>query len=276
MDTALIYGDGHSEQLVGDALKTIASRVYVATKIPPKNGRWPARPTTKLKDAFPASWITQCTERSLKHLRLDCIDLQQLHVWTGAWLKETEWLETLQRLKRDGKIKYFGVSVNDHDPAGAVELARAGVIDTVQVIYNVFDQTPADALLPLCQSQDIGVIARVPFDEGSLTGALTTETTFDRSDWRRAYFKGPRLRETVERANRLKPVLVRDGIKTLAQGALTFVLSHPAVSTVIPGMRSVEHLDENLAVVDQPRLDAATLGTLKQHAWPRNFYEGIW
>lgn len=276
MDTALLYGEGHSERLIGKALPALPRRPVVATKIPPKNYEWPAKSSTPLKDAFPTSWVVRCTERSLKNLQVDCLDLQQFHVWTDAWLWQTEWRQAVDRLKREGKIRHFGVSVNDHEPASALELVRSGQAETIQVIYNIFDQTPAEELLPLCQQRNVGVIARVPFDEGGLTGSLALSTTFHRQDWRRRYFAGEKLRETVERVERLKPVLLKGATRTIAQGALKFCCSHPAVSTVIPGMRGASHVEENLAVADEPVLDAQTLAALKPHAWPRNFYAGVW
>ena len=273
IDTALVYGAGHSERLIGKVLKGRTSRkpVYVATKIPPKNFEWPARASTPAAAAFPASWIIQCTEQSLKNLRAECVDLQQFHVWTDRWLTDSEWYEAVQRLKRQGKIRAFGVSINDHDPHSALELVRSGLADSVQVIYNIFDQSPAAQLLPLCRAKKVGVIVRVPFDEGGLTGALTPSTAFHPEDWRHRYFRGERLRETVERAERLR-FLIRREITTLPQAALKFCLSHPAVSTVIPGMRRPEHVAENCAAGDGKPLTPRELAQLAAHAWPRNFY----
>ena len=272
LDTALVYGDGHSERLIAKVLKGRASRkpVYVATKIPPKNFEWPARASTPLVAAFPASWIVQCTEQSLRNLRAERIDLQQFHVWADRWLMESEWYEAIQRLKRQGKIRAFGVSINDHDPASAVAVVRSGLVDAVQVIYNFFDQSPAEQLLPLCRAKKVGVIVRVPLDEGGLTGALTATTNFHPEDWRNRYFRGERLRETVERAERIHALIPPD--MTLTHAALKFCLSHPAVSTVIPGMRRPEHVEDNCAASDGKRLTPRLLEALKAHAWPRNFY----
>ncbi len=272
IDTALVYGDGHSERLIAKALKGRASRkpVYIATKIPPKNLEWPARAMTPLAAAFPASWIIRCAEQSLRNLHADCVDLIQFHVWTDRWLMESEWYETVQRLKRQGKIRAFGVSINDHEPNSALALVRSGLVDTVQVIYNLFDQTPAEHLLPLCRARKVGVIVRVPLDEGGLTGALTPSTTFHPEDWRNRYFHGERLRETIDRAGRIRAALP-EGM-TLAQAALKFCVSHSAVSTVIPGMRRPEHVAENCAAGDGTKWRPRLLETLKSHAWPRNFY----
>lgn len=273
VDTAVVYGEGQAERLVGEALEGCRQTVYVATKVPPKNREWPARHDVSVDDTFPAAWIIRQTEQSLRRLRRETLDLQQLHVWSPRWLAERErWWPAVERLKREGKIRAFGVSVNDHEPDTAVELVESGLIDSIQVIYNLFDQTPAARLLPACQARQVAVIARVPFDEGGLTGRLTEETTFHPDDWRAGYFRGDRLRETVRRAERLG-FLVRDEIRSLAQAALKFCLSHPAVSTVIPGMRTVAHVEENCAASDGQPLRPDELVQLREHAWPRNFYQ---
>ncbi len=274
-DTATVYGNGHSERLLGQVLKRAQQPFFVATKVPAKNMEWPASPTTPIAKAFPAEWIIACTETSLKRLGMERIDLQQLHVWTDAWVDAGEWRRAVERLKKEGKIRAFGVSVNDHEPDSVLKLAATGEIDSVQVIYNLFEQFPADRLFPLAQEQGIGVIARVPFDEGALTGALTPETRFPRSDWRSGYFRGERLRETCERVNRLKAFL-RPGIPDLSSLALKFALAHPAVSTVIPGMRRRSHVEANCAAAGSPGLTAEELERLKEQAWNRNFYIGAW
>lgn len=271
IDTALAYGEGHSERLVARVFRERGQRVTVATKIPPKNHEWPARCGVPMKEVFPRDWIIRCTERSLKHLETDCLDLQQLHVWAERWIEETGWIETLRDLQAQGKIRFIGVSVNDHEPDSALELVRSGWVDTIQVIYNIFDQSPAERLLPLAQEKGSGIIARCPFDEGGLTGKLRADTVFPKGDWRREYFSGTRLKETVERVEGLN-FLIRNEIRSLPQAALKFCLSHPAVSCVIPGMRRPEHAEENAAVSDGRVLTPAELERLKVHAWPCNFY----
>jgi len=236
---------------------------------------WPAKPTTLITRAFPTDWIIRCTETSLKRLGVETIDLQQLHVWTDAWIEADEWRKAVERLKRDGKIRAFGVSVNDHEPDSALKLVATGEIDSVQVIYNLFEQSPEQKLFPLCQEHGVAVIARVPFDEGSLTGAFTKETRFPRGDWRGGYFKGARLAETVERVERLKSFL-RPDVPTLGALALQFVVSHPAVSVVIPGMRRVAHVERNVEAVRGAALTPDERQALRPHAWPRNFYVGAW
>ena len=272
IDTARAYGDGRAEALIAKALATRSETVYIATKVPPKNQEWPARHHVSIAETFPAAWIIRCTEQSLRRLKRDTVDLQQFHVWAPGWLAQRDmWWPAVEQLKREGKIRAFGVSINDHEPDTALELVSSGLVDSVQVIYNIFDQRPAEQLLPLCQRHRVGVIVRVPFDEGGLTGALTEQTTFGADDWRADYFRGERLRETVRRVEQLR-FLVRDEIRTLAQGALKFCLSHSAASTVIPGMRRRAHVEENCSVSDGKPLPAAELLQLQAHAWPRNFY----
>jgi aryl-alcohol dehydrogenase-like predicted oxidoreductase len=271
-DTAFVYGDGHSEKLIAQALTGKAATI--ATKIPPKDGEWPGSPMTPVQKVFPAEWIRACTERSLKNLRRDTIDLQQLHVWSDAWLHQGEWQETITKLKQEGKIRAFGVSINDHQPNSALELVNSGIVDSVQVIFNIFDQSPAEKLFPACRAKNVGVIARVPFDEGGLTGTLTRNTTFAKGDFRGGYFRGDNLAQTVERAEKLK-ALLNDETRSLPDLALKFILAHPEVSTVIPGMRRAAHVASNTAVSDAHPLSAGLMAELKKHAWSRNFY-GIW
>ena len=271
VDTALAYGRGHSEQLVGQVVAEREERVYVATKVPPKNQVWPAPDDTTADEAFPGEWVRRCTERSLSNLGVDAIDVQQLHVWNDRWVGQGDWLEAVEALKSEGKIRSFGVSINDHQPANALALIETGVVDTVQVIYNVFDQSPEDELLPVCAERDVGVIVRVPFDEGALTGRITPDTEFPDGDFRAHYFRGDRRRQVFDRTEAIASDLgtERDG---LAEIALRYVLSHDAVSTVIPGMRSVRNVERNLAAADKGALPGAEVSRLKAHRWDRNFY----
>ncbi len=271
IDTALAYGDGHSEQLVGRVVREAPEKVYVATKIPPKNWLWPARPGTGIEQVFPYDYIIECTEKSLKNLGLEAVDLQQLHVWNPEWIDRDEWKRGLEDLKKSGKARAVGISINDHQPDTALEIIKTGLIDTVQVIYNIFDQSPEENLFSLCQEQKIGVLARVPLDEGGLTGSITPETTFPPGDWRAIYFKGDRKRQVAERVAALRRDL--EGVEgTLAEIALRFCISHPAVTAVIPGMRRIETVESSCSVSDAGPLDEATLKILKRHAWKRNFY----
>lgn len=271
IDTAWVYGEGHSEGLIASAFRESKKKAFVATKVPPKNFQWPARAETPVEEAFPPEHVIEFTEKSLKNLRSECVELQQLHVWQDAWLKNPIFLEAVEKLKKEGKIRFFGISINDHQANSALKAVASGLIDSVQVIYNIFDQTPEEKLLPLCLEKNVGVIVRVPLDEGSLTGTFTKETTFHKTDWRKNYFTAERLPETVERANALR-FLVRDEIRSFSQAALKFCLSHPAVSTVIPGMRKIAHVEDNCAASDGKLLKTEELQELKKHAWFRNFY----
>ncbi|MFO0850153.1 MAG: aldo/keto reductase [Gemmataceae bacterium] len=265
-DTALAYGEGHSEQLLGELVRANPGKTLVtATKIPPKNRTWPSRRGFKLADVFPADYIRQSTETSLKHLGLPSVDLQQFHVWEDEWADDPSWQKAVESLKRDGLVKAVGVSVNRWEPANVLRTLRTGLIDAVQVIYNVFDQNPEDELFPLCRELGVAVIARVPFDEGSLTGTLTKQSTWPEGDWRNTYFVPENLVPSVDRANRLKP-LVPAGA-TMAEMALRFVLSNPDVATVIPGMRKPHHVRANLAATAP--LPADLLADLRMHRWVR-------
>jgi aryl-alcohol dehydrogenase-like predicted oxidoreductase len=272
VDTALAYGDGYSEQLVGAFIRNRPERIYVATKIPPKNGEWPARPESRIEDVFPADHIVSATEQSLKNLDVDCIDLQQFHVWNDRWAERQEWRGAVEKLKQQGKIRFMGISMNDNEPGNGIQAAETGLIDAFQLIYNIFEQSPQDHLIPYCVRKDIGVIARVPFDEGSLTGKIKPDTVFPPGDWRNRYFRGNRKKEVHERVSRLG-FLFHDGVATMPEAALRFCLSNPGISTVIPGMRSTEHVKNNCAVSDGKSLPEQDLMALRSHVWPRNFYQ---
>src|SRR5690349_19199754 len=203
IDTALAYEDGHSERLVGRLIKERSERIYVATKIPPKNDRWPAPSGVPVAETFPAGHVVACTEESLTNLGLETIDVQQFHVWSDEWVGQGDWLEAVQKLKEQGKVDFFGVSINDFQPENAIKLIETGVVDTVQVIYNIFEQSPEDELFPACERQQVGVIVRVALDEGGLTGKITPQTTFAESDFRNHYFRGDRKQQVSERVQRI-------------------------------------------------------------------------
>jgi aryl-alcohol dehydrogenase-like predicted oxidoreductase len=280
IDTALAYGDGHSEKLVGKIIRDATHRMYVATKVPPKNRLWPARPGIGIENVFPYDYILRSTETSLRNLKVDTIDLQQLHVWNPDWLYREEWRRAFEELKTAGKVRAVGVSINDHQPDSALELIRTGLVDAVQVIYNIFDQTPQQHLLPLAKEKNVGVLARVPFDEGSLTGTITEETVFDPKEFRAFYFRGDRKKQVVDHVAALQKDLAAQTLQkdlaakngSLAEIALRFTISDPAVSTVIPGMRTVRNVERNAAVSEKGPLDAAILHLLKRHAWAKDFY----
>ena len=271
IDTALAYGDGHSEQLVGEAVRAAGRRIYVATKAPPKNGIWPAKRGTPLADVFPYDYLIASAEKSLRNLRLETIDLLPLHVWTDDWVECDEWRRAFEDLKRSGKVQYVGVSATEHDPDSALAIMRTGLIDAVQALYNVFDRGPEARMLPLAQEMNIGILARVPLDEGALSGTITEISSFPAGDFREYYFRGAdRKKQVVEHVDALRRDL-GEGV-SLPDTALRFCLSHPAVSSVIPGMRSRRHVESNVAQSDLGALPAATLATLQRHAWDRNFY----
>ncbi|NGM85622.1 aldo/keto reductase [Paenibacillus sp. 7124] len=271
IDTALGYGDGHSEQLVGQVVREHAGSIYVATKIPPKNRQWPARSGVPAQETFTKEHVISCTEQSLRNLGLETIDVQQFHVWSDEWIGTGDWLEGVQKLKEQGKIRFFGVSINDYQPSNAIKLIESGLVDTVQVIYNIFEQSPEDELLPACEKHNIGVIVRVALDEGGLTGKITPETTFEQGDFRNHYFRGDRKREVYERVQSIAADL-NISVDGIAETALRYVLSSPAVSTVIPGMRSVTNVERNMKIGDGLGLPQDQLAKLKAHRWVRNFY----
>jgi aryl-alcohol dehydrogenase-like predicted oxidoreductase len=272
IDTALAYGDGKSEELVGRAVSETPKQVYIATKVPPKNRIWPARPGIGIEEVFPYDYIIASTEQSLKNLGVDIIDLQQLHVWNPDWLDRDEWRRAFEDLKSSGKVRAVGVSINDHQPDSALGIIETGLIDTVQVIYNIFDQTPERNLFPACIRNKIGVLARVPFDEGALTGKITEDTVFPEGDFRDYYFRGERRKQVRDRVAAIVRDLNLPDTSHMPEIALRFCLSHPAVSTVIPGMRSISSVEGNVMAVGQGPLPENTLEILRDHAWDRNFY----
>jgi aryl-alcohol dehydrogenase-like predicted oxidoreductase len=271
IDTALAYGNGHSETLVGQAKREAKGEIYVSTKVPPKNSQWPARAGVPANEAYPGDWVVQCTERSLANLGLETIDVQQFHVWSDEWVGQGDWAEAVDKLRAQGKIRYFGVSINDHQPASALNLVQSGLCDTVQVIYNIFDQSPADELFPAVKAANVGVIVRVPFDEGGLTGKVTPESEFPKGDFRNSYFGGDRKEQVWDRVQAMAKDL-GIAVQRLPEIALRFCISNPAVSTVIPGMRSQANVDANAAAVDLGSLSVQELQLLAHHRWERNFY----
>jgi aryl-alcohol dehydrogenase-like predicted oxidoreductase len=272
IDTALAYGDGKSEELVGKAVKESRETVYIATKVPPKNRVWPARSGVGIEEVFPAEYIIESTETSLRNLGVETVDLQQLHVWNPEWLDRDEWRRAFETLKSSGKARFVGISINDHQPDTALGIIKTGLIDTVQVIYNVFDQTPEKTLFPACLEHNIGVLARVPFDEGSLTGRIHEATTFPEGDFRNHYFRGDRKKEVVERVAAIMKDLGLADTSAVPEIALRYCLSHPAVSTVIPGMRSLSSVEANVKAANEGPLPKDGVEVLHRHAWDRNFY----
>jgi aryl-alcohol dehydrogenase-like predicted oxidoreductase len=267
-DTAWAYGNGKSDGLLGQIIaRNPGKRLYAASKIPPLNEKWPASPKDKYEEVFPARHVFQLAELIREKLGTDAIDVLQLHVWDDGWTDEPEFRKTIEKLKKDGMIRFFGLSLNRWEPGNGIKAIRTGLVDVVQVIYNIFDQSPEDELFPVCSELNIGVIARVPLDEGSLGGKLTFNTKFPKDDWRALYFGPENLKNTVERVEKLKP-LVPEGM-TLPVMALRFILNEPAVSTTIVGMRKPEHVRENLTVSDAGPLDSTLREKLRKHRWDR-------
>jgi aryl-alcohol dehydrogenase-like predicted oxidoreductase len=271
IDTARGYG--RSEELVGRVLRAHEGEgLVVATKVPPKNGEWPARSGVPVEETFPGAHIRSSVEESLRASGLDAFDVLQLHVWSDDWVGRGDWLETVQALKDEGKIGHFGISINDYQPENALALIRSGAVETVQVIYNVFHQQPEEQLLPACQEHGVGVIVRVALDEGGLTGRITFGTRFEEGDFRARFFAGDRPAQVDEHLRALTDELGvdRDALPDLA---LRYVLAHPAVSTVIAGMRTVRNVERNAATSDRGALPEEQLAILKRHRWERNWYQ---
>jgi aryl-alcohol dehydrogenase-like predicted oxidoreductase len=242
-------------------------RLYTATKIPPRNRKWPARAEYPLQDVFPPDYIREYTERSLRNIDVQTIDLQQFHVWSDAWAGDPSWQRAVAALKEEKLVRAIGISVNRWQPANVLKALATGLIDSVQVVYNIFDQQPEDELFPECERRGVAVIARVPFDEGSLTGTLTADARWPEGDFRNVYFQPENLRNTLDRVERLRPDLP-DGM-SMPETALRFILENRAVSTVIPGMRKLRHVESNLAVSRGRRLTAGEMQRLRRHRWDR-------
>ncbi|MFS4467805.1 aldo/keto reductase [Maribacter sp. 2210JD10-5] len=267
-DTAWGYGEGHSEELLGELVRRHPSKkLYTASKIPPKNFQWPARPEYAFEDSYPVSHIIEYTEKTLANLKMEQIDLMQFHTWDDNWSNREEWQRAIEDLKTSGKIAAMGISMNRWEPENGIKALKTGKIDTVQVIYNIFDQAPKDILFPLCEELNIGVIARVPFDEGTLTGNITKETTFPEGDWRASYFVPENLNSSVEHADALRPLVPEN--MTMAEMALRFILENDSVDTVIPGMRKQRNVLANTATSDGKGLPASLLQELQKHRWDR-------
>jgi aryl-alcohol dehydrogenase-like predicted oxidoreductase len=267
-DTAWAYGDGHSETLLAKLLKRHPDkRLYTATKIPPKNRRWPARPEYSLDDVYPPEYIREYTEKSLANIGVSTIDLQQFHVWSDTWAADDRWQRAAAKLKEERLVRAIGISINRWQPTNVLRALDTGLVDAVQVVYNVLDQNPEDELFPICREKNIAVIARVPFDEGSLTGTLTATSTWPTGDFRNIYFRPENLIPTLERIQQLRPVVPSN--MTMPELALRHILHNKDVSTVIPGMRKLKHVEENIRVSDGRALPSSLLSELKKHRWDR-------
>jgi aryl-alcohol dehydrogenase-like predicted oxidoreductase len=267
-DTAYAYGEGRSEKLLGQLIHAHSDKtLYTASKIPPKNRKWPGRPEYNVEDVFPYDYMIEMTNATSKNLGSDHVDLMQLHVWDDSWAPAEGWQKAVQDLKKQGKIRAFGISVNRWQPDNVIRALRTGLIDAVQVIYNIFDQNPEDNLFPVCKELNVAIIARVPFDEGSLVGNLTKASRWPEGDWRNTYFVPENLNSTVDHVEALRP-LVPAGM-SMAEMALRFILANPTVSTIIPGMRKTQHVEANIAASDGQALPAALIEKLHAYRWDR-------
>jgi len=267
-DTAWAYGDGHSEELLGKALRAnTGKKLYVATKVPPKNRQWPSKREFSLDESYPPDYVFEYVDKSLKNLGADSLDLIQYHTWEDHWLDDQRTIRTIEKLRESGKVRAVGISMNRWEPWNGIRAVKSGLIDAVQVIYNIFDQNPEDELFPACRAHDVGVIARVPFDEGSLTGTLTVESKWPADDWRNTYFVPENLLSSVEHADALK-YLVPPG-SAMPEIALRFILNSSDVATIIPGMRKRRHVEANIAASDKGPLPAVLHAELQKHRWVR-------
>lgn len=267
-DTAWVYGNGHSEHLLGELIRANSGKkLYTATKVPPKNMQWPTGDECTLDDCYPPDHIDEFLHKSLENAGVASFDLLQLHTWQDHWTDDGRWSDKFDDLKRQGLINACGISINRWEPWNGVAAVRSGKIDSVQVVYNIFDQNPEDELFPACEEMDVAIIARVPFDEGSLTGTLTADTTFPEGDFRKVYFAPEKLGPILERVEDLRP-LIPSGA-TMPEIALRFILSHGAISTIIPGMRKTQHVESNIAASDHGPLAASFVEELREHRWVR-------
>lgn len=267
-DTAWAYGNGHSEELLGKVLRANPGKtLYAATKVPPKNRQWPSRREYSLDDCYPPEYIEEYVAKSLKNVGVKTLDLIQFHTWEDRWLDDKRLLPTIEKLRKEGKVRAFGISLNRWEPWNGVRAVRNGAVDAVQVIYNIFDQNPEDELFPACREKDVAVIARVPFDEGSLTGSLTLDSKWPKGDWRSTYFVPENLKSTIEHVEALKPI--RRGGISMAEMALRFILNNKDVSTIIPGMRKIANVEANTAASDRGPLPVPLHAELRKHRWER-------
>jgi len=267
-DTAWAYGKGRSERLLGKLIRANPDKqLYMATKIPPKNFQWPSRREFTLDDCFPPNHIEEYIHKSLENADIQSFDLVQFHTWEDSWVEDDRWALKMNDLRDQGLFKAVGISLNRWEPWNGVKAVRSGLVDAVQVIFNIFDQAPEDVLFPACLEYDVAVIARVPFDEGTLTGTFTKKSSWPAGDWRNTYFVPENLIPSVERAEALKKVLPSE--MSMPEMALRFILTNPTVSTIIPGMRKLNHVEINIAASDAGPLSADLIEKLRQHRWDR-------
>ena len=267
-DTAWAYGEGNSDRLLGELMADRPkSPIVAASKVPPLDRHWPALSTSSFGEVFPSVYVKEMVDKIRTALRVERVPLLQLHVWDDHWAGDPGFRSLVEELKVSGSIQYFGLSLNRWEPWNGLRAIETGLVDTVQVIYNIFDQSPEDELFPACARADVGVIARVPLDEGSLGGNLSAETRFPSEDWRSRYFGPENLPQTLRHVEAVREVLPVS--MTLPEMALRFVLSDPRVSTTIVGVRTEEHLVDNLDAAKAGPLDARLIEVLRGMRWDR-------
>ncbi len=273
IDTAAGYGNGKSEQIIGEFLKSRSETVYVCTKTPPAPGKWPPSPYCKIEERYSEKYLRENVEERLKNLEVESLDVLLLHTWTRAWNDNPVALKILQKMKSEGVVKQIGISTPEHDQNCVVQLMRDGMVDVLQVIYNIFEQEPAAQLFPVAKETGTGIIVRVAFDEGVLTGKYTGNESFGPDDFRSNYFAGDRLERGVRRTEQIKKEF-KEGGYSMPELALKFALSHEAVSTVIPGIRNKQQAIQNTSVSNLPELSEDMLIRLREHSWNRGFWYG--
>jgi len=267
-----LYGNGRAEHLIAQAFKEHGSRVTTITKIYPQHYHWAPSPGTPITEIYPTTHIRTQVEASLRRLATDCLDAVLFQTWCPSWSEEMEWYETMRDLQRAGKIRAFGISVSDHRPEEANGVIAAGRVDLIEAPYSLLDQRAATRLFPLAQSYHVSIIARTPLASGALTGRWYAGMKFHRQDWRKRVFRGELLQQTLQRVARIQSLI--DPTQPLAQLALRFCLSHPAVTTVIPGVRSAEQVEHNLMARESALLPQETLDKLTQ-VWQQEMYDGV-
>ncbi len=258
IDTAWVYGDGHSEKLIGSVLQERHERPVIATKVPPKNWNWDNKSGTPLSETFPSEWVVSKAEESLGNLGVDCLDVLQMHTWHQEWNHQAEpLLQTVARLKRDGKIRAFGISLRDKGPEEANDLIRWRQVDSLQIFFNLFYQDPIWKVFPLAQQYGVGVIARVPIAFGALSGRFTPQTRFYGDDHRRNLYAGEGLKTALRKVEKLKFLASKS--MSLSEAAIKWTLNYPAVSTSIPGIRNLNQATINCAAGDGERISTPTV-----------------
>jgi aryl-alcohol dehydrogenase-like predicted oxidoreductase len=273
IDTAAGYGNGKSERIIGEFLKSRSETVYVCTKTPPAEGKWPPSPYCRIEERYSEKYLRENVEDRLSNLQVESLDVLLLHTWTRAWNDRPIALEILQKMKSEGLIKQIGISTPEHDQNCVIQLMRDGMVDVLQVIYNIFEQEPAAQLFPVALETGTGIIVRVAFDEGVLTGKYTGNETFGPDDFRSNYFAGDRLERGVKRTEKIKKEFQKSAY-SMPELALKFALTHEAVSTVIPGIRNRNQAVQNTAISELPEISEDMMLRLHDHSWNRGFWYG--